>query len=175
MIQYEQGDRFAQMFRDRAGGVADRQKHRAADKIGDVGGALDRAAERLDSEEDRQFAQAMHKAADSLRNFASSLADRDLDSMRAQAADAARNHPVLFLGAAFIGGLAVARFLRSEPPQQRQQARPAEQAEPFAPADVEEPVGEAEVVTAWSSSEEGTVVEPAETTEPSAGGPQEPL
>ena len=148
MIQYEQGARFAQTVRDRAGGAAARQKDRAAERIGNVGGALDRAAEQLDSEEDRPLAETLHKAADSLRSLASSLADKDLASLQAQAEDAARNRPMLFLGAAFLGGLAAARFLRSEPPSQQQ----GEAAEPV-------PTG---------------LEEPARTGEP-AGGPQPPL
>ncbi len=166
MIQYEQGGQFARTFRDRAGGAADSQKSRAADKIGDVGSALDRAAERLDSEQDRQVAEIMHKAAESLRRLASSLAEKDLASLRAQAEDTARERPMLFLGAAFLGGLAAARLLRSEPP--------APQAEQEAEA---EQYGQerGEPVTAWSSPEGAAVVEEPIETEPPAGGPQEPL
>ncbi|MFW6146206.1 MAG: hypothetical protein ACOC7R_02615 [Planctomycetota bacterium] len=169
MIQYEQGGRFARTVRDRAGGAADSQKNRAADKITDVGGALDRAAERLDSEEDRQLVLCMHKAADTLRSVASSLAEQDLASLRDQAEDAARTRPMLFLGAAFLGGLAAARFLRSEPPWR-------EKAEVAEPTGLEEPAETGEPVTAYAGPAQGTVIEPPTATEERAqGGPQEPL
>jgi hypothetical protein len=104
---------FAREMRAKAIEVATEEKHRAAEKICEVGQALDRAADKLHEEEDRQMAGYAHRAAARLRDFSDELEHRDFSSLKDQVEDYARRRPAAVLAASFIGGVALSRFLKS--------------------------------------------------------------
>ena len=114
-------DGLADTARERAAETAASRKDAAADRIGSVAGALRDAGDRLERDETGfgRYAQTAAEQADRLAQY---LRRSDVGGMVRDAETFARRHPELFLGAAFLGGMVAARFLKSTPP--RQQAAP---------------------------------------------------
>ncbi|MFW5840688.1 MAG: hypothetical protein ACOCZE_08925 [Planctomycetota bacterium] len=109
--------KFADQVRHSAQRLAEKEKKRAAEKLDDVGQALNKAAGKLDSEDDDNLADYARSAADAVQNLAGTMRGKDLDELRSDLEDVARKRPEAFLGIAFAGGLALGRFLGSSKPE----------------------------------------------------------
>jgi hypothetical protein len=89
------------------------QKKRVADRIGQYGSAVHRAAHNLEDEEDATIAYYAHRAADQLDHAAEYLRERDWPQLRRDAEGLARRHQDLFMGGLFLGGFVLARLLKA--------------------------------------------------------------
>ena len=107
-------------MKEKAADLAAEQKARAAGKIKDLGESLDRAAEKLEDEDDRTFARIARGAAEQLQSFSQTLEGGDLSGLGDKAGNLARQRPAVFLGAAFLGGVALGQFLSSSTPSRRE-------------------------------------------------------
>ncbi len=97
--------------RERAGPVLSEGKRKAAEGIGEVGGALHRAGERLRDEAQPRLADAADsigrratRAADYLRDHDGKAIARDVETLT-------RRRPGMALAGAFLLGIVVARVL----------------------------------------------------------------
>lgn len=120
----QETSRLADTARERAAETAASRKDAAADRIGSVAGALRDAGTRLDRD-DTGFGRYAQTAAEQADRLAQYLRRSDVGGMVRDAETFARRHPELFLGAAFLGGMVAARFLKSSPPKQQAAAEPS--------------------------------------------------
>ena len=105
--------KLARQAKDQARTFASRQKDRSADRLGSVANALRHTARHLDDEGEDVTAQYVEQAGDSVEWLSTELRDRDIGSLVGAVEDFARRRPVAFFGGAIIGGLILARFLKS--------------------------------------------------------------
>jgi NADH dehydrogenase/NADH:ubiquinone oxidoreductase subunit G len=89
------------------------QKNRVADRIDHYGNAVHRAAQKLEDDQDAAIAVYAHRAAEQFERAAHYLRERDWRDLRRDAESFARRHQEVFLGGLFLGGLALARFLKA--------------------------------------------------------------
>lgn len=89
------------------------QKHMVADRLGAIGSALRQVTEKLQGEDDKLIAPYASSTADSIEQMSHNLHDRDLADLVDRAKVFARRQPELFLGASFLGGALLARFLKT--------------------------------------------------------------
>jgi hypothetical protein len=90
----------------------DERTTRAADQAEPVIRALQSAATRLDEDGSGWLAGYARRASGRLHHAATYLRDENTDSMLADAATFARSRPGLFVGLAFVAGVALGRALR---------------------------------------------------------------
>ena len=95
--------------------IAEEQKSAAADRIGGVAEAAERAADDL-AREVPQAADALHAVARRLDSAASALRERSIDDWISGARDFARNQHFTFFAGAVATGFALSRFLKSSSP-----------------------------------------------------------
>jgi hypothetical protein len=95
--------------------IAEEQKSAAADRIGGVAEATERAADDL-AREMPQAADALHAVAQRLDSAASALRERSIDEWINGAREFARNQPIAFFAGAVATGFALSRFLKSSSP-----------------------------------------------------------
>lgn len=93
-------------------------KAQAADTLQSVGQALRNTGDSLKSEGQSNIASYAETFANELDGLTSYVRDRDLERIAADAEDFARRRPALFLGAAFLLGVGLARFFKSSAPTQ---------------------------------------------------------
>lgn len=104
---------FADQATDKAGAVASDHKETAADALSDVADALHKTGESL-SENDRDaFGRYAEQAAVQIDQFQSAIRDRSVGQLLDEAERFARREPGLFVGGAFLLGIAGARFLKA--------------------------------------------------------------
>lgn len=101
----------------RAYGMLDQQKSRAADTLGSVAGALHSTGDQLNQQNQGNFGQYAHRAADTIDNLSRQLNDKNIDELVHEAQDFARREPQIFLGGAVLAGILLARFLKSSAPE----------------------------------------------------------
>jgi hypothetical protein len=90
------------------------QKVRAADGLGSLTTALRQTGDVLQQNGlPAPVADYANSFAGQVERFASYLRDKDVDDLARDAGDYARKNPMVFVGGAFLLGLAVARFLKS--------------------------------------------------------------
>lgn len=92
--------------------TAEQQKRAGADFMTGIASAVRRAA----GEFDGQVPQAAHyirSAADQMETMSDALRRRDIGQMLSDVQSFARRQPSAFLGASFLAGFAMVRFLRS--------------------------------------------------------------
>jgi hypothetical protein len=89
------------------------QKDRVAERIRHYGGAVHRAADKLEDEQDATIAQHIHRAAEQIERAADYLRSRDWQGLRRDVEGLARRHPEMFFGGLLVAGLAVARLLKA--------------------------------------------------------------
>lgn len=89
------------------------QKHMVADRLGALGGALREVTEKLQDKNDKLIAPYASSTADSIEQMSQNLHERDLSDLIDRAEGFARRQPELFLGASFLGGVLLARFLKT--------------------------------------------------------------
>ena len=99
--------------KDQVGNLVGQQKTRAAERLSGVAGALRQAAGNLNEGEAAGIGRFADDAAGRLDRLAGYLRDRELGDLVGDAEKLARRHPDVFLGATFLGGLLLARFLKS--------------------------------------------------------------
>jgi len=107
-----------QAAKDTARQSVEEQRSYAAGALGDLAGALRRAAGELDGE--RQAAGSMARwAADGLERASSTLGGKDVNTLLREMESFARAQPLAFFGAALAAGFLATRFVRSsaEDPQ----------------------------------------------------------
>lgn len=95
--------------------TAEQQKQAGADFMTGIADAVRRAA----SEFDQQVPQAAHyirSAADQMETMSDAVRRRDIGQMLSDVQSFARRQPSAFLGASFLAGFAMVRFLRSSAP-----------------------------------------------------------
>jgi hypothetical protein len=107
-----EGSKLANRFKEKASSFAEDQKRSGTEKLERIAGAVGRAADDLEKESP-ETARYVRSAAESVRDFSSSLRDRRVEDLAADARDFARRQPWLVFGGAVLAGLAVTRFLKS--------------------------------------------------------------
>jgi hypothetical protein len=114
----------AETTKTRAEEMAETQKERAAEKIEGYGSAVHRAADKLREEEDENIAHYADVIAGEFDRAAGYLRQRDLRSLMHDIEDGIRRRPEVALGALFIAGIALARFVKASSPAPRRYAEP---------------------------------------------------
>ncbi len=113
----EQGQQVAGQAIDKAkDGVKSQlsnQKEKAVSTLGNFTDALMHTGEQLRQSGQGVFGGYAETLADRVDNVAGYLRENDIDELTAQVEDFARKQPALFIGGAFIAGIALARFLKS--------------------------------------------------------------
>lgn len=92
--------------------AADSQRHRAADAVRGMAGALHRAAGDL-KPENESMGRYTDMAADRLDQFAGYLRGADWSEVIESAEDLARRQPAWFIGGAMAAGFVVARLIKN--------------------------------------------------------------
>jgi hypothetical protein len=100
-VQRQVGARFAE------------QVERSAGRVGGLSEALTAVGRELRARDDHALAGLTDRAADEVGRFAQYLRGKDLDEIVYEGEQLARRQPALFLGGAFLIGIAAARFLKS--------------------------------------------------------------
>lgn len=90
----------------------DEQKNRAADGLGGIANVIRNAGNELRNENEA-LASYVDMASDQMRRFANHIRERGVADMMDDLNHFARRRPALFIGGAFLAGMAVARFLKS--------------------------------------------------------------
>jgi len=90
----------------------DRQKNRAADGLGGIAELVHTAGSELRAENEA-LASYVDMAGDQMRRFADHIRDRGVADMLDDVNGFARRNPAVFIGAAFLVGIGVARFLKA--------------------------------------------------------------
>jgi hypothetical protein len=88
-------------------------KERAAARLGGVSESIRQTADRFEREQDPNIARYTRLVADKLERTASYIRDHDLNQLRRDSEELARQHPAVFFGGMFVAGLAAARFLKA--------------------------------------------------------------
>lgn len=91
----------------------DEQRQEAAAGVGEIAGALHKAAEDLGGKNRKGVADLAERTAEGLERLSSTLRTKDLDVMVRDVESFARRQPALFLGAAVAAGFLAGRFLKS--------------------------------------------------------------
>jgi hypothetical protein len=89
------------------------QVERSAERVGGLSEALTAVGRELRSRDDDALASLTDRAADQVSRFAGYLRGKDLDEIVYEGEQFARRQPALFLGGAFLLGVAAARFLKA--------------------------------------------------------------
>ncbi|HET7240187.1 MAG TPA: hypothetical protein VFI77_03450 [Gemmatimonadales bacterium] len=108
--------------RDRAGSSIDDGRRQAADQIGNIAGAFHRTGEQLRNENQDRIAGLADSFAGQVDQVAKYLREADLRTVGRDVEQLARERPAVVFGAAFAVGLLVARFLKSSPSADREDA-----------------------------------------------------
>lgn len=98
--------------------TATTSKEQAAERIGNLASSFRDAGQMMDSGDAALVGRYAGLAADELEKVASWLRGRDLKEIVRDTETFARRHPDLFMGGAFVAGLAIARFLKSSAPDE---------------------------------------------------------
>ncbi|CAO3433872.1 hypothetical protein [Azospirillum doebereinerae] len=93
--------------------LLEQQTDRAADQLGGVASALQKAADQLQAENNGTAAQYAVQAADRVERVADMLRHSSLDDIVGEVEGFARRQPELFIGGAFALGFLAARFVKS--------------------------------------------------------------
>lgn len=90
------------------------QQKAAASGVGDLAGALRKAAREMgDGGERAPMSRLVESAADGLEQLSESLRNKDLSGLARDVESFARRQPVAFFGAAFAAGFLAVRFLKA--------------------------------------------------------------
>jgi gas vesicle protein len=88
-------------------------KERTASRISGFGESMRQAADRFEEEQDPNIARYTRLLADKLDNAALYVRERDLNELRRDGENLARQYPAIFFGSCFVAGLVAARFLKA--------------------------------------------------------------
>ena len=115
-LKQQTGEQAGQVFeqlREQGTEYISRRKAVAAEGLSSVGAAIHRAAERLTDQNSSGLATYVDAAAQRVDEAARYVERRDLEGLRHDAETFVRRQPAVALGAMFIGGLALARFIKA--------------------------------------------------------------
>jgi hypothetical protein len=107
--------------RDSAASSLTDSKHRLADQIASVAGAIHGTTDQLRARDQGKIAEYVDGLAEQADRFAGYLRSSDFGAMRRDAEDLARRQPTLVVGGAFVLGLLAARFIKSSERKQREE------------------------------------------------------
>jgi hypothetical protein len=107
-----ESSKLANRFKEKASSFAEEQKRSGTEKLERIAGAVGRAADDLEKESP-ETARYVRNAAESVRDFSSSLRDRRVEDLASDARAFGGRLPGLVFGGAVLAGLAVTRFLKS--------------------------------------------------------------
>jgi len=94
------------------------QKERATGSLESVASVLHQTSQHLQDQGQGAVGEYADTAAQQIERLSQYLRDRDVDQMVMEVEGFARRQPALFLGGAFVLGVALARFLKSSSPRQ---------------------------------------------------------
>ncbi|HMR63632.1 MAG TPA: hypothetical protein PKE64_06415 [Anaerolineae bacterium] len=109
--------------------AAEARKSQAASEINAVAQALRTSGEEMERQDHPGVANYTNQMAERLERVSSYIEERNVDQLLSEAADFARRRPEVFLGGAFVLGVALGRFLSS-------QGQASRQSTPYQPANV---------------------------------------
>ena len=89
------------------------QKERAAGQLEGVAQALHQTGQQLREQDQGSMGRYADQAADQVERFSGFLRESDANELIGEAESLARSRPAVFLGGAFVLGVAAARFLKS--------------------------------------------------------------
>jgi hypothetical protein len=92
--------------------TAEQQKTAGANFVGDIAGAVRRAAGEFEGQVP-QAAEYIRYAADQMDTMSDAVRRRDVGQIVSELQSFARQQPTAFLGATFLAGFAAVRFLKS--------------------------------------------------------------
>jgi hypothetical protein len=116
-----EGSKLANRVKEKASSFAEQRKRSGTDKLERIAGAVQRAADDLEKDSP-ETARYVRSAAETVRDFSTSLRDRRVEDIAADARDFARRQPWLVFGGAVLAGLVITRFLKSSRPRSRRTA-----------------------------------------------------
>jgi len=119
--------------RDSAASSLSDSKHKLADQISTVAGAIHGTTDQLRSKNQPRIAEYVDGLAEQADRFAGYLRNADFGAMRRDAEDLARRQPTLVVGGAFVLGLLGARFVKSSERKQRQEDTGRDAYRPLSP------------------------------------------
>ena len=99
--------------KQRANAEMDSQKSRATDTLGVIANAVRGTTTQLRNDQHDVVAQYIETAANQLDRVSTTLRNKDVNTLMADARQLARRQPALFIGGSFVLGLLAARFLKS--------------------------------------------------------------
>jgi hypothetical protein len=102
----------ATRLKDKASEAVEQKKQAAADRIGGYSSAVHESAKSFE-EQDPNIAWFTHRAADRLQGVADYVRDGDFRTIKTDAENLARRHPVAFFGGLFVVGLIVGNLLKA--------------------------------------------------------------
>ena len=100
--------------RDQVKQLLDRQVDSGADMMGQVAGAVKRAAQELDRDAP-QLAGMVRTAAEQINGYADGLRDQSVEQLMRAASNFTRRQPAVVFGLAALAGFVVLRTLKSTP------------------------------------------------------------
>ncbi|MGB3633843.1 MAG: hypothetical protein WA982_07370 [Rubrobacteraceae bacterium] len=103
----------AEQGREKAKGQIATQKERASGELQGISQALQKTGEQLREQDQDSVGRYVDQAADQVGRLSDYLGEKDSEELVSEVEDFARNQPAVFLGGAFILGVAAARFLKS--------------------------------------------------------------
>jgi ElaB/YqjD/DUF883 family membrane-anchored ribosome-binding protein len=103
-----------QPIANNARSMADEQKARGAERIGNIAQAIHSAADEI-AKEVPLAANYVHSAADKLDNASRTLRENSVDDLLRMTTEFAEERPYVFLGGAVAAGFMLMRLLRSSP------------------------------------------------------------
>jgi hypothetical protein len=115
-LKQQTGEQAGQVFeqlREQGTEYVSRRKALAAEGLSSVGAAIHRAAEKLTDQNSSGLATYVDAAAQRVDEAAKYVEQRDLAELRRDAESFVRRQPAVALGAMFIGGLALAQFIKA--------------------------------------------------------------
>ena len=99
--------------KENARAMLDEQQRATAGGLGELAGALRKAAREMGEERSGQVSRIAESAADGLERLSRSLREQDFDGLVREAEAFARRQPVVFFGAALTAGFLAMRFLQA--------------------------------------------------------------
>jgi hypothetical protein len=114
----------AQQVGEEAKSMVSTRKGEAASQLRNVADAFRQTSMQLEDQDQATFADYGNRVADQIERLGSYLESHDTDRLIVDAEGWARRRPELFLGGAFVAGLALGRFLRSSSPRSSELAYP---------------------------------------------------
>jgi hypothetical protein len=111
----QKADELLEVARRRGRGLLDRQKRAAVDELHSVADIMREAAHSFEQREEAGLGSYVEKAAQALDRVSSTLREREVGDLLAEAENGYRKRPAICLAATALAGFAIGRFLRAGP------------------------------------------------------------